>query len=384
MEDSGGEWTNVTKNWATLVRDGAIILAHNDIDMARTAAAASGGFEVNNTLTGLGFERVLTASDIGASTLGGLSDVFLSLPADGNVFYFNGLFWVNDDRIDLSSANEILMFTNGTGNFGTHYTIADNTITLSDRQNGNNTNFQFNNFSGFIESANATFGIFGTSGTLESRATTIELNNPGGTENFLTADTNGVSLFVSNVETARSIAIANGGFEVDQDYTSGFNPVLTTADVQGVVKASTDSRTSTITPTDDSELAGFLLEPSSSYIIEVVARFDGNGAANNGFRWNFDYNGQVGNVTVTDGSAFSYDTSTATAVLVAPTTAVSQVKNTFVMAGNDEVVEIKIGIITGALFVAGTAVDFQFAQAVSQATATQLGAGSYMRVTKVA
>jgi hypothetical protein len=36
-----------------------------DIEVARTLPAASGGFEVNNTLTGAGFERVLTTSDLG-------------------------------------------------------------------------------------------------------------------------------------------------------------------------------------------------------------------------------------------------------------------------------------------------------------------------------
>lgn len=47
---------------------GAILSFNNDGEIARSAALASGGFEVNNTLTGAGFERVLTESDIGQVT----------------------------------------------------------------------------------------------------------------------------------------------------------------------------------------------------------------------------------------------------------------------------------------------------------------------------
>ena len=44
--------------------DGRVDLYHDGTNMARTIAASSGGFEVNNTDTGGGFERVLTTSDI--------------------------------------------------------------------------------------------------------------------------------------------------------------------------------------------------------------------------------------------------------------------------------------------------------------------------------
>jgi hypothetical protein len=52
---------------------GSVNLYHNDIDVFRTAAAASGGAEANNTATGAGWERVLTTSDIGASDHGALT-----------------------------------------------------------------------------------------------------------------------------------------------------------------------------------------------------------------------------------------------------------------------------------------------------------------------
>jgi hypothetical protein len=48
------------------IRNGAVILYEDDVQTARTADLATGGFEVNNTVTGTGFERVLTTSDLGA------------------------------------------------------------------------------------------------------------------------------------------------------------------------------------------------------------------------------------------------------------------------------------------------------------------------------
>lgn len=41
------------------------------VSVARTLGAAAGGFEVNNTLTGAGYERVLTASDLGGAAAQG-------------------------------------------------------------------------------------------------------------------------------------------------------------------------------------------------------------------------------------------------------------------------------------------------------------------------
>ena len=48
-----------------------VALYHDNVEVARTLAAASGGFEINNTLTGAGWERVMTESD---NTFDGLGD----------------------------------------------------------------------------------------------------------------------------------------------------------------------------------------------------------------------------------------------------------------------------------------------------------------------
>lgn len=53
---------------AVLTLAGSQVVVQDDgTSVARSLAAASGGLEVNNTLTGAGFERVLTTSDIGGS-----------------------------------------------------------------------------------------------------------------------------------------------------------------------------------------------------------------------------------------------------------------------------------------------------------------------------
>ena len=142
---------------------GAVTLQHNAINTARTLAAGSGGFEVNNTLTGGGFERVLTTSDgsglvdsvnsgtnitvdntdaanpivnlnaaitgtsvngvtlttggaatnflnetgaysvpAGATTLGSLTDVTLTAEATGDMFFKSAGDWINTSQLSFT------------------------------------------------------------------------------------------------------------------------------------------------------------------------------------------------------------------------------------------------------------------------------------------
>lgn len=86
---------------------GAVQLYHDNVDVAETTTAIAGGFRVNNLLTGAGFERVLTTSDIGGGSpdtpvsLGELSDVTLAGGAGspsvltGDLLYHNGSVWTN-------------------------------------------------------------------------------------------------------------------------------------------------------------------------------------------------------------------------------------------------------------------------------------------------
>ena len=57
----------VEDTWIALTRNGDVGLHFNGAEVLRTLTAAAGGAEANNTLTGGGFERVLTTSDVPAA-----------------------------------------------------------------------------------------------------------------------------------------------------------------------------------------------------------------------------------------------------------------------------------------------------------------------------
>jgi hypothetical protein len=65
---SAGDWLDTP---GILIDPAADVKLHQaTIEVARTLTAAAGGFQVNNTLTGAGFERVLTTADIGGGGIG--------------------------------------------------------------------------------------------------------------------------------------------------------------------------------------------------------------------------------------------------------------------------------------------------------------------------
>lgn len=93
--------------WIAMAQNAGVTLHDNNIAMARTVVAASGGMEVNNTVTGAGFERVLTTSDGGAS-----------LPAGAQF-----------DMAYISTAPSTYSATSSVQvNPGTSFTITDNLI----------------------------------------------------------------------------------------------------------------------------------------------------------------------------------------------------------------------------------------------------------------
>ena len=55
---------SVEDTWIEMSLNADVALFYDNTEVARTKTAATGGFEVNNTQTGAGFERVLTESDI--------------------------------------------------------------------------------------------------------------------------------------------------------------------------------------------------------------------------------------------------------------------------------------------------------------------------------
>ena len=63
---SSGDW--VDSNAINVSPSGAVNLKYNGSNTTRTATAANGGLEANNTDTGAGWERVLTESDVATNT----------------------------------------------------------------------------------------------------------------------------------------------------------------------------------------------------------------------------------------------------------------------------------------------------------------------------
>ena len=54
----------VEDDWITMARGGSLTFLNAGLDAARTTTPGAGGFVANNTLTGAGFERVLTTGDL--------------------------------------------------------------------------------------------------------------------------------------------------------------------------------------------------------------------------------------------------------------------------------------------------------------------------------
>lgn len=67
---TGTATAGTPRNLASFDPDADAILYHVGTSVARTITAATGGLEVNNQETGAGFERVLTASDLGINVEG--------------------------------------------------------------------------------------------------------------------------------------------------------------------------------------------------------------------------------------------------------------------------------------------------------------------------
>lgn len=83
-------------------KNGGIDLYNNDVNVARTATLGSGGFEVNNTVTGGGFERVLTTSD--ATTSPGGADTEVQYNNGGALGGMGTAMTFNDSTFQVSMA----------------------------------------------------------------------------------------------------------------------------------------------------------------------------------------------------------------------------------------------------------------------------------------
>lgn len=100
----------------TCTGNGNVQLFQDSISTARTTGSVAGGFEVNNTFTGGGFERVLTASDLGALEFNVFKtfstarsnntiptadpDLVVTLPSGGTYRFQLYVEWINGTSIE--------------------------------------------------------------------------------------------------------------------------------------------------------------------------------------------------------------------------------------------------------------------------------------------
>jgi hypothetical protein len=230
---SAGNWLDTP---GILIDPAADVKLHQaTVEVARTLTAAAGGFEANNTLTGAGFERVLTVADLFTGGLNDLNDVTLTAPATGSVLYKSAGDWLDTNAIQIDPAARILLLDNGNLRFRTDINegiavfattdlrpkvvfrnIADDTdLGLVGFPNSNGLTLRNNQIGGFIS---LTFTDVGPATHSAFQAT------PG-------AD---ARLYFDNASVARTAAAASGGLEANNTLTgAGFERVLTTADIFG-------------------------------------------------------------------------------------------------------------------------------------------------------
>jgi len=102
--------------WIHMTRDGQVELRHNNTAMARTALIGSGGFEVNNTVTGAGFERVLTTSDLVSDTgITELTGDVTAGPGSGSQAATIPANTVSNTQLADMAANTVKVRTTGSG-----------------------------------------------------------------------------------------------------------------------------------------------------------------------------------------------------------------------------------------------------------------------------
>jgi hypothetical protein len=152
--------------------------------------------------------------------------------------------------------------------------------------------------------------------------------------------------------------------------------------VQSLIKSSDTTRTSTTTETDDPTLAGLVLFPSSTYILDSVLEFFST-VDTGDFKWTFDFNGQAGNVTIAGHTIYSSVSVTATPVGSVYVEDANS-GNGNLVANVQTILKAKLMLVTNGSYVAGTACDLQWAQRSSDATGTTLRSGSWYMLTKIA
>ncbi len=417
----GRDSLSATVDFIVMTPEADVALFHDDVEVARTLAAASGGFEVNNTLTGAGFERVLTASDLpsGGSIVNGTVNNQAARWDDANSQWEASAYVAFGESRDKSLLIGIPVaegFVKWVGDITTqnderaYIGFPGTTLEMEWKNLTNASRVTIRGTDGITErtflnaSPNADTLLRGTTGLrLESLSGVIEMepggngyftfNNAGildllgnGTQSGILRFTEGVSEF-SSVAGQGQLWLRDDAPNrlvfTDDDDNANTLAYLSEVPAASVEQAanSVDSETNNDTPNDDTVLNGFVLAANQTYTLDAFIRFftDGNGGA----RWNF----QVAAGTLAYGvyswfGVASDPPRTDEDSRLDVPNANFQVEQTITITAGE-----RVGIrITGTVRTGGTGatIDFQFAQNVADAQPLSRSAGSYIRFTPIA
>ncbi len=336
------------------VVDADVKLFHNAIETARTLAVLSGGFEVDNQLTGGGFERALTTSDLTGGT-----------PLQ---------FTVADETTDTTCFP--LFVTGATGDLGPK--TAATTLT-------------FNSNTGALFAASLTLTTdlaIADGGTAASSAgdarTNLVVDVAGtdnstdvtlvGTPDYLTISTQAITLGLIDLTTdvTGDLPIAEGGTGASDAITALVNLGFETK-----FKTATNTRANN-TLTDDEHMVGFTIDAATMYSFvgyllisnplttaDVLFRFDPTQTFVDS-RIKHSARGSTANGAPVDDSGLATSS------------------NFINLLTGDEIMAVEIsGFFKTHATMAGT-VDFQWSQSTTEAgNLTSMYLGSWIRIQKM-
>ncbi len=210
--------------------DDDVKLYDEGVEVARTLPPGSGGFEVNNTLTGAGFERVLTVSDLGGG--GGVNSVTAGTGLNDTGTAADPILNV-DDPLSIQSMNpQSNLPVNATGSpyVNTALNVGGNLVGTQGIMQINRQNIQTRP-SSFGFNSTLFININGT-GTNGSNTFIGGLNSAGIEVDF------GVAVRLrhgsSSVDVVETTTPAAGGLLANNQATgAGLERVLTTSDLGG-------------------------------------------------------------------------------------------------------------------------------------------------------
>lgn len=197
-EDSGGAIRSLVSGDP----DDDVKLFDVGVEVARTLPAASGGFEVNNTLTGAGFERVLTTSDAGGGGAPG--------GVNHDIQFNNAGAFGGDTGFTYDDGNDLVTLSNG-ANFAELVATGGGQVRVQSEDGGDEAGY-------FIENADTSAGggrlvLDNTTGRLS-----LEQTNDTGTlqDVWINMQRNGaVQLYFNNVQqlttSADGVVLSVGG-----------------------------------------------------------------------------------------------------------------------------------------------------------------------------